>query len=346
MNDKNSLKSLIRHIIRETMEILNESFDSGEWWIYPGGDVQFADGNIGESGHEGYVIEYLVREILDFFGIDDEEPQFLNIYEDQIKKYLIENDEITPEELEEWNENPSEVIIKKTLAGGLYKTQEQADQAIYIAYGSTRNDPRDYAMKFLRWKRLDIDNSGVYVQTWFLTTEDLRDIGRGIDDAGGEQYEDEDEDDDNKQTIDIEVRSNNYIYKNIPTDVLDLCNVMKLGDYRVRAAWINEGIFHEHDEWIVYEGNNNITTMFKDNSKLSFEVGYPKQTWGENKQKWRHKAATKWKSLAREIYNNAGLTEVGNPIVKPWKECYQEALKSPEMKEFLRKNAQPIFEGN
>jgi hypothetical protein len=109
-------------------------------------------------------------------------------------------------------------------------------------------------------------------------------------------------------------------------------------------GWIAEGIFHEHKDWIIYEGDNKITTIFEDNSRLSFEIGYPPQTWNEDRDKWKHKAASKWKNIAREIYNGTGLSEAGNPIIKPWKVCYQEALNSPEMKEFIRKNASSVFE--
>lgn len=350
--NKHNLRTLIRSVIKETIANISETFTRGEWWIYPGGDVQFADGNIGDSGHEGYAIEHVEKEILSHFGIDtccDDLSGFLNMYDDQIKQNLIDDENITSEELETWDDNTIKIIIKKALETELYKDAKQAEQAVYIAYGSNRSDmdARDYAMKYLRWKRLDIDSNGVYVQTWFLTNEDLRDIARGVSDAGGESYDDPNDDpDENKQDVNIEVRSNNYIFKDIPMDVVDLCNVMKLGDYRVRAAWINEGIFHEHKEWIVYEGENKIVTVFEDNSRLSFEIGYPKETWGENRRKWRHKAASKWKSLAREMYNGAGLNEVGNPVVIPWKKCYREALNNPEMKEFVRKNAQPIFEGS
>jgi hypothetical protein len=107
---------------------------------------------------------------------------------------------------------------------------------------------------------------------------------------------------------------------------------------------LNEDAFHDHDEWTVYEGYNKITILFKDNTKLFLEVGYPAETWGEDKDKWKHKAASKWKTLARKIHDSAGLSKGGNPINIPWKECYQEALQDPEMKQYIRKNARPIFE--
>lgn len=108
-------------------------------------------------------------------------------------------------------------------------------------------------------------------------------------------------------------------------------------------GWIAENIFHEHKEWIMYEGDDKITTVFDDNSRLSFEVRYPGK-WGPEREKWKRKAASRWKSVAREIYNDTGLSEGGNPIVKPWKVCYQEALNSPEMKEFIKKDYAPVFE--
>ena len=108
-------------------------------------------------------------------------------------------------------------------------------------------------------------------------------------------------------------------------------------------GWISEGVFHENKEWIMYEGEGKITTIFQDNSRLAFEVRYP-GVWGPDREKWKHKAASKWKSVAREIYNSQGLTEVGNPIVKPWKDCYKEALDHPLMKEFIKKKHAPVFD--
>lgn len=327
----NNLEKLIRIIVKETLDIMGENLQKGEWWIYPGGQVEFADVNIGDSGHEGYVIQYIVREILEHFDIQEDNPEYLTEYEDQIIKYL-------EDEGKNINGSFFDIVLREILEDGLYTNQNQAKMAVSIAMGSTNIDARNYAMEYLRWKRLDIRYEGVYVQTWDLTPGDLRDISNGIYDAGGEEELGKE-----RQTVNIEVRRNNNIYKNIPFEVLNRDNIMALQPYNVTRAWITEGIFHEHKEWIMYEGDNKIITVFKDNSRLAFEVKYPGGTWGKDRDKWKHKAASKWKSLAREIYSSNGLSEVGNPIIKPWKVCYQEALNRPEMKEFIRKNFNPIF---
>ena len=66
---------------------------------------------------------------------------------------------------------------------------------------------------------------------------------------------------------------------------------------------------------------------------------------GEDKEKWHRKAASRWKSVAREIYNDTELTEAGNPAVKSWKSCFKEALVHPKMQEFIRpENLAPVFD--
>jgi hypothetical protein len=340
MNQKD-LKTLIRQIIKEAINIV-EKLQGGEWWIYPGGDVQFADINIGDSGHEGYVIQHLSGEILSHFGLEIDEPGLLAQHEEELKQALINDGKLSPEEQEEWEmKSPSEIILRKVIETGLYKDAKQAEDAVYIAYGSSSRDGRDYAMKYLGWKRLDIRSSGAYVQTWFLTPEDLGDIACGVSDAGEDYGEEPGEED--TQTVEIEVRSNNKRYINIPLDVLHQPDAMNaLGDYKAKTSWINESIFHENKDWIMYEGDGKVTTLFKDKSRLALEVRYHDKR-GIDKDKYKSKAASRWKSIAREIYNGTGLSEGGNPIIKPWKVCFQEALDDPRMKEFIKKDFNPIF---
>ena len=91
------LKELIKNFIYETLE-------TGEWWIYPGGDVQFADGDVGDSGHEGYVIEYVAHEILSQFGVENTDPGYIKQYHEEIKQSLIDDDDLTLEEINQWND--------------------------------------------------------------------------------------------------------------------------------------------------------------------------------------------------------------------------------------------------
>lgn len=341
----NELKTLIRHIIKETYSFLNEKFETGEWWIYPGGNVEFADGDLGDSNHESFVINHLIVEILDYFGIsiDDSPDNYLSGYEEYIKNTLKHTGKLSEEELEEFDRDPAEMIIKKLLEQHSYSSPKQAEDAVMIAYGAhdrQTRDARDYAMKYLRWKRLDINRNNVIVQTWNLTESDIKDIAKGIGEAGNE-WDNEDETD--AQSVTIEVRSNNNLYRNIPYNELWSSDViMKLGNYRLRSQLMNE-TFHNNKEWMLYEGEQNVTILFPDNTKLSLEV-YSRGKRGEEKEQWRHRAASRWKSIANELHNDNQLSEVGNPIVRPWKECFKEALLDERMKEFIKSNYGTIFD--
>lgn len=99
---------------------------------------------------------------------------------------------------------------------------------------------------------------------------------------------------------------------------------------------INEDYHHLHKEFRLYEGSNHIVAVFEDNSRLMFEVHYH-NNHGEDKEKHRRKAFTKWKSLASKIHGDIQLNEVGNPVEKSWKQSFKEAMEHPELQEYMRK---------
>jgi hypothetical protein len=238
MIKKSQLQSLIRRIISEAVQVLQES-QRGEWWIYPGGDAQFADGDIGDSGHEGYVIQYLSREIYEHFcGDAREDIGYLGEWENDIFKELMNDERLTESDLEMWKDRksggPLKVILAKLLEDGAYKDPKQAEDAIYIAYGSSRLDPRDYAMKYLGWKRMVTTGGwGTEFQTWFLRQSDLNDMKRGIFDAWG----DEDEEDVNHR-VSVEVRANNKSFSEIPLNVFENASVSDILTYNRVSAWM------------------------------------------------------------------------------------------------------------
>src|ERR1051325_5043541 len=98
----NKLKQLIKHIVIESLDALKEEHQRGEWWIDETGGTTYCDIDVGDSGHEGVVIQYLAHEILSHFGIESDEPGYISEYEDQIKQSLIEDGRLSEEELEEW----------------------------------------------------------------------------------------------------------------------------------------------------------------------------------------------------------------------------------------------------
>jgi hypothetical protein len=239
---KSQLQTLVREIITETLQVLQE-VQRGEWWIYPDGSTQFADGDVGDSNHEGYVIEQVAREIYEHFcGDAPDQMGYLGDHEEAILQALIDDDRLDEAELAIWNNEgsaggPTEILIKKLLEDKVYASQEQASDAVYIAYGSAK-DARDYAMKFLNWKRMVTTGNKTYVQTWFLRSEDLTAISRGVGDAWGD-YGEEDEEDSTHE-VEIEVRANDKLFSDIPLSVLDKGNIRAIIPYMKKLAWMRE----------------------------------------------------------------------------------------------------------
>lgn len=355
----NNLRNLIKHIVNEALDSLVEEHERGEWWIDESGHVTFADIELGDSGHEGVVIQYLAHEILEHFGIDSDEPGLLSDHEESIKHSLLAHKEMSEEDLADWDASsgsrcPYGVILKKLIEDKAFPTPEQAQEALTIAYGSKGVDARDYAMKYLNWKIMKAKGSIIEIQTWSLKPEDLGTIVRGIWDI----MEDTDDpnDADNEvgddqfpgPRINLTIQSTAKQFRNIPLAVLEKKMPSSLLNYRSGAhsdfrEGINEDYHFHHKEYRLYEGNKKIVAVFEDNSRLAFEVHF-RDIRGIDKEKWRKKAMTRWKSLANELHRDVPLSDACNPIQKSWKDCFAEALKNPEMEEFIRDNPhQKVF---
>jgi hypothetical protein len=146
----------------------------GEYWIIDG-IAMSADSNIG-VGHEGYVIQTIIDE----YDIDE-----TTLY--QIK---------TKEEMHE-------MLAVKGME------QEEINVLIDYFFAINRLDPREYAMKNWGWKRL----VGPNVQSWTLTSADLRSMGKGIWDAYGDIAD--------EVRYDIYVDGSSKMYEGIPLYVFD-----------------------------------------------------------------------------------------------------------------------------
>jgi hypothetical protein len=97
---------------------------------------------------------------------------------------------------------------------------------------------------------------------------------------------------------------------------------------------VNES-FRQGNGWFVHEGSQSVSAIFENGKQLSFELTFRNKKGGD-KDKWRTQAASKWTSLAREIYNNPELNEIGNPKQKTWEQCFIEALNDETMKPFVK----------
>jgi hypothetical protein len=105
------------------------------------------------------------------------------------------------------------------------------------------------------------------------------------------------------------------------------------------ATVINESYHVHHADYRLLEGDRLITAIFNDNSRLQFEIHFRDKKGRLEKEKFRKRAVSKWKSAASKIHSESKeLNEVGNPQEKSWKSCFEEALQDPELKEFIRDN--------
>lgn len=348
----------------EIVNVVSEEHDRGEWWIDETGSTVFADGNVGDSNHEAVVIGSLIHEIISHFGINEDEPDELTSYEDQIKQNLIDDGRLDDDELAGWDnmsgakyKGPSDIIIKKLVEDKVYKDPKQTEDAVYIAYGSGTRDAREFAMKYWRWKVMKTDGTDIEIQTWHLKPEDLSIIVRGVWEIMGEDDPENPEDSDNNvgedgypgPRINVTVQASGKRFIDIPLAVLEKKMPQNLHNYQsgVHTGYtenINEDYHLLHKEYRLYEGNRHIVAIFEDNTRLKFEVHF-RNNHKDDREKHRKKAASKWKTLASKLHSETELTEQGNPIIKPWKECFDEALRNPEMKEYIRhSHEQKVFD--
>jgi len=153
----------------------------GEWWIQDGQAV-FADGDIGDYNHEGYVIGMVQSQIAD--AVDEwtegsdygDDVDFDALIPEVAKNYAREKAAETRDNswVERAEDDPHEVFNIAAKEAGV------SDDDLEI--GNGHGDAREYAMKKWGWQRM-VDNN---VETWNLTPDDMKTIAYGIGDAYGE----------------------------------------------------------------------------------------------------------------------------------------------------------------
>jgi hypothetical protein len=225
---------------------------------------------------------------------------------------------------------------------------------------AVRKDQVGDVMKFVKWKRMKASGDKIEVETWEMTPQDLTAIIRGIKAIMNKDPQSEDPNDPDKVVsgdsyagprIDLTIVSKDKQFKNVPLSILEKCLPSRMKNYEKGkepdlAGPMNEdkSYHHLHKDYRLFEGNDHIVAIFEDNSRLVFEVHYHDKH-GEDRDKWRRQAFSKWKSVANELHRDVQLTEVGNPVEKTWKECFQEALKHPKLKDYIRKpHHQKVFD--
>lgn len=211
--------------LAEAILLENSNF-KGEYWIQDG-YVQFADGNVGDLNHEAIVIQHAASQVLSDIGIDADEPYLPDM---KNKIYEAIQDDL-PDEIREKYEN-IEITIQDCLKyyGKNILKNSKFDELVDAAYD--RIDVRRFAMREWGWKAIRDNN----VDTWNLTSDDLKKISSGLNDA----YSNEIEQYDNKKLdaygnkgpyFNIEVYSRSDYYSDVPLDLIEQ-DVSKILPYR------------------------------------------------------------------------------------------------------------------
>lgn len=164
---------------------LREGEIRGEYWIDNSGSNMYADGDIGDRGHEAHVLDMIQHEIIDKFGYDKFD---LGEYID----WDGFTSQLAKDKTEEYGMNPDEVS-EDEVVNKAFKDEGIDDEAIYIANG--RGNAREYAMKHWGWKAV----RGHDIESWTLTPRDMQIIARGLesilddegdmDDSGDDEME-------------------------------------------------------------------------------------------------------------------------------------------------------------
>lgn len=171
----------------------------GEWWIIDGAAV-FADSDVGDRGHEGYVIDQIQRkyvynefdkgEYVDWRGFKKELA--MEAFEEQYGKRPTE------QYCQKYADKMEDLYLNKLKEMGM------SDEEYLIAEGS--GNAREYGMQHLGWKRV----AGNNIETYTLTSDDLKEIADGLYDI------DNDLDEDSEKLFNISVVSTKAFYTDIP----------------------------------------------------------------------------------------------------------------------------------
>jgi hypothetical protein len=180
--------------------LLRQNPVQGEWWIDDSGTALYADGDVGDMGHEAYVIDKLTRTFLDALDIEcnEEHAGTLREWENNIENMMKED-----------GAKDLRMFVLKAAKRKFESTQQLVD-AYDIASGSSRLDAREYAMHYDGWKRVQRNN----IETWTLTKTDLKHISDGIYDACGE------DDLADEETFNIYVFETKTWFQDVPWEVL------------------------------------------------------------------------------------------------------------------------------
>jgi hypothetical protein len=218
---------------------------SGEWWITEGGSAMYADGDIGDMNHEAYVVEGILSqhdiENFDIYNVNDFLDRYCENYPEICLKILskhLSSKEFNLAKQKVGTREFSDIFSSRIDCRTLLKHIGMTDEEINVVFGKL--DGREYAMKNWGWKRM----AGTSIETWTMTSSDLKAIERGIEEAYGNSYAfDEDDNKFDQTEFEIYVYSTNKYYDSIPFSIIASNDPITVNSYgrgmNAKRTWAN-----------------------------------------------------------------------------------------------------------
>lgn len=206
----------------------------GEYWIDQFGNAHYADGDVGDINHEGYVLRHIVETYLDLNEFDDpSSSEFIESYIQQdwasIVEHMIRIEGFIPEEerqlaLHNMNngspinngETFFEIAVNNTVLSDILKINGASGKEADVASG--HGDAVLYAKENWGWKRL----AGQNVETYTLSRGDLKKISDGLYEAYGESAL--------IASFNIFVHANNKWFQDIPYSMIESGSIKDIKD--------------------------------------------------------------------------------------------------------------------
>jgi hypothetical protein len=195
---------------------------NGEYWITEDGGTLYADGDIGDMNHEGYVIDHMQRMIADRLDVqvDDyvdwdevKKSAAEGIYEEKRQEAEEQGNQKEVEELDfAWEDEDYDSFLHEALSRA-----KISDEEFQIANG--QGDPREYAMEHWGWKRVDDHN----IETWTLNQNDIYAISQGMSEIAN-HIQDEEE----AEQLELYI----YVYSNKKSYDLTLAELDRMAGQR------------------------------------------------------------------------------------------------------------------
>lgn len=142
--------------------LLNEDI-RGEYWIDDSGMTHYADGDVGDLNHEGYVVSMLIHQLADHDNWDKYKEELgKEMLDDYINRFPNSKQQL----IDSYKNDPD-----KFFQLGVKRNKIQKEVAVIEG-----GDARLYAIKNWNWKAV----RGHNVETWRITPNDLKIIAKGI----------------------------------------------------------------------------------------------------------------------------------------------------------------------